>query len=136
MKARLIHPVAVVVEQLDAENTDFDEVTGEPAQQVDEFGTDVAVATKVAISMPGQIAWQEKYAYNAGQGGQVLKSSGYVLFERGTLEEMGVTLALNDRITSVDEDAVDLVIVGLTTTGHYRHWTLMRATFLDRAKGM
>lgn len=117
----LLHPVDVVVEQIDRGATVYDDDAREPIQ---------AASRKVQVTLPGQPKWGASNRLEATAGGPVDNAQGYVLFRSIDLEAAGVALGNNDRLLFQGRE---VYIVRLQPMGHYNGQAkLVRAWFADR----
>jgi len=122
----LIHPIRVVVQQIDTAATVYDPDTREPVQQA---------ARKTNVVLPGQPKWVSEESLGIARAGSSPSASGYVLFRMVDLTAAGVTLRLNDRITMQGHLVDEVYIVRLQPLGHYpgqNGASLIRAWFADR----
>lgn len=123
---RLIHPVDVVIEQIDDADTAWDEDAREPVFQA---------ARSAAVTLKGQASYGSSKDLSFEQAGRRENESGYVLFRTRDLEAASVTLRPNDRITKIGDVDHDAYITRLEPKGHYPGYnsTLVKAHFADRA---
>lgn len=130
----LIHPVPIVIEQIDQERQEdnagdgtwFDDDFREPVQQA---------ARAASIQCPGQPKWGSSSRLGASLAGAESEATGYVLFRYVDLEAKSITLRKNDRFTLIGKQATDVYIVSLRPEGHYTDQggaTLLKAFFKDR----
>lgn len=122
---RLLHPVVVVLEQIDRAATVYDEDTREPVQQA---------ARKAAISLPGQASYGSSKEHSLKPYGPEEGESGYVTFLARDLETRSIVLSVGDRITAIGKVEHDAYIGRLQPMGHYPEFgnTLVRAYYQDR----
>lgn len=131
MLPRLLHPVAVQIEQIARASTIVDADYREPVQQA---------IRSPRITCPGQVNWSMDDRVRASLIGAERESEGYVLFRRCDLRALGIAeLKQNDRIVAIGAGAnarpVDLYIIGLRFEGHYPDQggaALVKAFFKDR----
>ena len=123
---RLLHPVPVLLEQIDTSTTLYDEDAREPIQQA---------AHKTVVELSGQVKYGSSKEQSYELGGIRENERGYVLFRTVDLEAKSVTLQLNDRITKIGNVTHDSYIVRLEPAMHYpAHGnTGLKAYFSDRA---
>lgn len=122
----LSHPVPIIIRQLDKATTLYDDDYREPIQQSRRLA---------AVTIPGQVSWGNDKRLVETRGGVELTSTGYVVFRYVDLNGMGITLQLDDRITSMGGVTCDLYIVSFRPMGHYPDVggpTLLKALFDDR----
>jgi len=124
---RLIHPVDVIVEQVDHSTTYYDEDAREEIQ---------IVGRDVQKTVQGQIKWVEQQALSYEKAGVGEGSRGYVLFRKVDLDAASITLQPNDRIKKMGHVDTDVYINRLEWLGHYPDQSgpaLIKAYFIDRA---
>lgn len=108
----LVQPVDVVVEQLDADATVYDENAREAIGQVARSDA-ITLSAQISYGKTDGPAWKF-----GGQGGVSSDSTGRVAFLKRTLDAAGVTLARGDRITSVAGNVQNLYLTEEKLTGH------------------
>lgn len=122
----LLHPVKVTLQQIDREQTIYDEETREPIQRVER---------KTDKTVNGQVRWGAEKALKPTEGGAQEDSEGYVLFRYVDLKKNNIKLDLNDRIIKIGWQEHDLYITKLLPLAHYMDQngaTLVRAYFMSR----
>jgi hypothetical protein len=122
----LIHPVPVVIRQIDKANTAYDEEYREPIQRV---------ARRNNTTLPGQVKWANDKRVQYTRGGNRYDADGYVLFRYVDLASVGITLNINDRFMEIGGLAVDVYIKHFQPQGHYPDAggpTLVKAFFGDK----
>jgi len=124
-RPKLIHPVDVVLEQVDDGETAWDDQAREPVFQA---------AHSAAVTLKGQASYGSSADLSFERAGRRENESGYVLFRTADLEAAGVALRPNDRITKVGNVDHDVYITRLEPKGHYPKFghTLVKAYFADR----
>lgn len=122
---RLLHPVSVVLEQIDRAATLYDEDTRAPLQQA---------ARRASITIPGQASYGSSKDHMARAFGPLEQESGYVTFLQRDLEAHSITLGIGDRITAIGNTTQNAYITRLQPMGHYPEFgnTLVRAYYQDR----
>lgn len=122
---RLLHPVVVVVEQIDKASTVYDEDTREPVYQA---------SRHAAVSLPGQASYGSSKERSYAAYGPSEDESGYITFLMRDLTAQSVRLCIGDRISKIGNVDHDAYINKLQPMGHYPEFgaTLMRAYFQDR----
>lgn len=92
MRPRLVHPVVVVVEQIDPAAQSIDPVFQQP----------LGVTTKLTFTLRGQVKTvrSQPLTMTAGGAEPTTNSDGHVTFEASALTAAGVTLRPGDVITS------------------------------------
>lgn len=116
MIPRLIHPVDVVVQQVNGAGTTIDADFREP------IGT---VAT-TSVTLSGQLSEGRGRSLAMGAGGDTptANSTGHVVFEIDALavanDGAGVVLHIGDRITSIAGGTVNHRITRIEDKAHYR----------------
>lgn len=122
----LLHPVPIVLQQLDTSNTVYDDDYREPVQQ----------ASRVSnTTLSGQVKWIHDDAMAHSRGGVRGDESGYVLFRYTDLAAASVTLRQNDRFITIGGVETDVYITRVRPMGHYPDQggpTMVRAYFRDR----
>lgn len=122
----LLHPVPVVIRQIDKANTHYDSDFREPVQRV---------ARRNNVTLPGQIAWANDKRVQYTRGGNRYDADGYVLFRYVDLNAAGITLAVDDRFITLGGLAVNVYIKHFQPMGHYTDAggpTLVKAFFGDK----
>lgn len=121
----LIHPVDVILEQVDAGSTVWDVDGSEPVQQMSRVSP---------ITLKGQAKYGASKEAGNEAGGPTEEERGYVLFRQKDLNAVSVVLKINDRITQIGTVTHDSYITRLEPCGHYpAHGnTLVKAYFADR----
>jgi len=135
----LIHPVPIVIEQIDKTRQEdnagqgswFDDDFREPIQQA---------AHKAIVTCVGQPRWGDAQKLGASRTGPESEARGYVLFRYVDLEAQNITLQQNDRLLKIGKLDTNVYIISLRPEGHYSDQggaTLVKAFFKDRqpAKG-
>lgn len=128
IRPRLIHPVWIIVQKVDKDNTEYRANAREAIKTV-ERGPEVRVRA--------QVQWARRKDPNAARTGIVHGASGYVLFDMRDLETLDYTPGDGDRITTIGAlTGLSLYMTAQTPAGHYdgRHW-LLRVDFTDKAPG-
>lgn len=123
---RLIHPVDIVVEQIDRSQTYYDDEAREPVQQIER---------SAQVTLPGQVKWEEQFGLEQKKSGVRETSRGYVLFRKADLDGQSVVLQLNDRIVKMGHVETDVYLDSLEWLGHYQDQSgpsLQKAFFTDR----
>lgn len=92
MIPRLIHPVVVVVEQIDPASQTIDSVFQQP----------VGVPAKLTRTLRGQVTTKRAQSLQMNSGGAegTANSDGHVVFEKAALEAASVTLHAGDVIVA------------------------------------
>lgn len=122
----LLHPVPVVIQQLDMAATTQDPDYREPIQQA---------SRKIKTTVPGQVKWEGDKELTFNKGGVQQKADGYVLFRYVDLEAASITLRDNDRFTKIGNLDTDVYVMKLLPNSHYEDQggaTLVKAFFADR----
>lgn len=122
---RLLHPVPVVLEQIDMAATVYDSDSREPVQQA---------ARKTSVTLPGQMKYGESKSAGMSSTGLEAGENGYALFRIRDLHFANITLQIGDRIRSAGDTVHDAYITRLQPIGHLPRWnsTLIKAFFADR----
>ena len=112
MIPRLIHPIEVVLSQVNRIGTTYDEIFREPVG---------AVAT-TTITLQGQLReLRGQSLKQTGAGADPVSNAlGRVVFEVAALDAAGVTLHLGDRITSLGGRSVNYRVLRLEDHAHYQ----------------
>lgn len=109
-KPNLIHPIRVIIEQVDQSGTVFDEEAKEPVRNV---------ATK-RVELEAQVKWFVAGDPKPEDAGVHLDARGHLLFRIGDLEDMNVSINRQDRITKIGKMVTeDLYIRGFAPNAHY-----------------
>lgn len=122
----LLHPVPIIIQQLDTANTEYDSRHREPIQQS---------ARKTNQIVNGQVNFIKQKEMFITNGGIELKADGYILFRYYDLDSKSITLQINDRISKIGNINTDYYIIKLTPRGHYPEFggaTLVKAYFNDQ----
>jgi len=111
MIPRLVHPVAVVVEQVDPAAQTIDPVFQQP----------IGTPAKLTRTLRGQVRTARAQSLQMGAGGAepTTNSDGHVTFEASALAAAGVTLRAGDVITSEGGFAVRHRILRVEPHGTY-----------------
>lgn len=116
MIPRLIHPVEVVIAQVNGASTTIDADFREPVGNV----------ATTSVTLSGQLAEGRGRSLNMSAGGDTptANSTGHVVFEIDALTAAGAVLHLGDRITSIAGGAVNHRITRIEDKVHYagRAW--------------
>jgi len=107
---RLLHPVPVVVEQIDRQATAYDRDAREAVQ---------VVARKVTFTMSGQAKWISDMSLEAVKEGAIERASGYVLFSLAELRAASRMIVRGDRFTSIGGRDCDAYVERTEPTAHY-----------------
>ena len=122
----LIHPVPVIIEQLDEGETYYDEDAREPIQDG---------ARPVQVTLQGQVEWRSQKNAQQTRAGVVEGADGYVLFRLIDLAAAGITIDREDRFARIGGIDTDVYVHRLEWVGHYPEFggpTLLKAYFEDR----
>lgn len=128
----LLHPIPVVIQQLERTEAVSDDDYREPVQQA---------IHGPQIICPGQVAWTSTEFLEAGVLGADSRADGYILFRTVDLRAVGLAvLKQNDRFLKIgvgpNAIEVDLYVVNLRYSGHYADQggaSLVKAFFKDRS---
>ena len=127
VQPRLLHPVPIVIQQMDQSTTMYDDDYREPIQQSQRFAN---------VTLPGQVKWTVGLdELKMERGGVRLEAEGYVLFRYKDLKAKNITLKKDDRLITIGGVEVDVYITKIQPMGHYPSAagpTLVRAWFNDR----
>lgn len=135
----LIHPVPIVIEQID--KTRQEDNAGAGSWFDDDFREPVQQAARAAtVTVVGQPRWGDAQKLGASRSGPESEANGYVLFRYVDLEGKSIELQQNDRFLKIGKLNTNVYIVSLRPEGHYDDIggaTLVKAFFKDRqpAKG-
>ena len=123
--ARLLHPVDVVIEQMDRPNTQYDSRAKEPIRQV---------SRKSSVQLRAQVLWITENEQMKVSGGITLSDDGYLLFEQRDLDAQSITLQPGDRITQIGAlTGQNLFFTKFRPMGHYPGGhQLLRGYFEER----
>jgi len=122
----LIHPIPVVLEQLDKAATLYDEDAQEP----------IGRPEYTQVRLQAQVKWRAIDDPDWMWSGRRESWKGYLLFKRSTLVTRGVTIAKGDQITTIGHRACRLYVEEFEDAGHYPDIGgngLMLAFFSDRS---
>jgi len=122
---RLLHPVDIILEQLDIASTYYDDDARESIQQV---------ARKTSVTIKGQANWGAQMELSPTKTGAREGSRGYVLFRKVDLDAAGISLKDNDRFKKIGDIDTDVYVSRLEWLGHYPGHggpTLVKAYFED-----
>lgn len=123
---RLLHPVDIVIQQINRAGTRQDDDYREPIQRTTRH------ANK---TVPGQVKWESEREESDQPIGVVEEANGYVLFRYVDLNAKSVTLAIGDKFIKTGNVDTNVYIVRLEPCGHYADQlgpTMVKAHFLDR----
>lgn len=122
----LIHPVPIVIRQIDESETIYDDDMREPVQQT---------VRGASVTVNGQVKWGMEKSFTSTARGAEEGSDGYVLFRYVDLAAAGITLKREDRFLKLGNVDVDVYVKALRPEGHYSDQggpTLVKAFFADR----
>ena len=122
----LIHPVPIIIQQIDKDTTLYDEDYREPIQQS---------RRKARVTVPGQVAWGADTRLVTNRAGVESSSTGYIIFRYIDLDAQSIVLQLDDRIISLGGVEADLYVISFRPMGHHvdrQKPTLLKALFADR----
>lgn len=129
MLPRLLHPIPVVIERLDTDNTIYDENAREPIG---------LAARKTSVTIDAQISYDSSQIVSEFYG-NTIKTNGYLIFRRVDLESANIMPVLEDKIVKLGtgDAAVTtaLYIVGIDYRAHYPDqggWTLLKCWYSDK----
>ena len=125
---RLLHITQITIQQIDEDNTFYDEDYREPAQQS---------ARKANIVLQGQVTWErhENVRNRHIEIGDIGDSDGAIMFRIADLARLGIELQINDRIIKMGLVNLDCYISSFQYTGHYAHLNgpaFIKAFFVDK----
>jgi len=125
-RPNLIHPISVVIDQVDPEATAWDEEAREPVRQT---------KTK-RITVDAQVKWFNMDDPKAREAGVGYYARGYLLFSVSELLEAGISINRQDRVVKIGFMSVqDTYIRGFAPMGHYPDQNgagLLKAYFGDK----
>ena len=124
MRPRLIHPLPVILEQLNRGGTDWDPDFDEPVEGEATYDDPVTLSGQVNYSAVSQLV--------TGGSAWLKDSIGRLVFLKADLEAAGITLGIGDKITSIDGREVAYYILEPRPQGHYDTATLIFAFFGDK----
>lgn len=124
--ARNLHPVDVVIEQMDRPNTNYDSRAKEPIRQV---------KRKPQIQLKAQVLWIWQNEQSKAPGGVELDDDGYLLFQQRDLDAQSVILQPGDRIESIGTQTnLNLFFTKFRPMAHYKGGhQLLRGYFEERS---
>jgi hypothetical protein len=126
VQPNLLHPVPVVVEQIDKTTTYYDDDAREPIQYA---------ARPTQTTVQGQVEWRAQKNEEHRRTGTVEGASGYVLFRRVDLAAVSLNLQIEDRLARIGDIDTDVYVHRLEWVGHYPDKggpTMVKAYFQDR----
>lgn len=109
----LVHPVDIILEQLNEGETVYDENAREAIGQVARAAP-IPLSAQVSYGKTDGPSWKF-----GGQGGVSSDSLGRVAFMKRDLDTAGVTLARGDRIASIAGNAQNLYLTEEKLAGHF-----------------
>lgn len=116
MRPRLIHPVEVVIEQVDADATVVDP----------DFEQPVGAVVREPVTLHAQQRLTRGNVLRQGAAGAdpLSNAVGHLVFEIDALTAAGVTLRVGDRITRIGTEALDYRVLALEDRAPYsgRFW--------------
>lgn len=122
----LIHPIAIVIEQITTGGTIYDPDTREPIQQA---------ARAARVTCPGQVSWTLDKSYRPEPQGPQEESIGYIMFRYADLNALGITIKREDRFAKMGWQDTDVYVTKVQPMGHYPDQngaSLVRCYFKDR----
>lgn len=123
---RLIHPVRVILEQIDKSATAFNENAREPIRAV----------KRKRLELYAQIKWDTMDEPEARRAGMGLNNSGYFLVQLEDTVEKGIDINRGDKVVQIGSMVFeDLFVTGFQPMGHYQQGaTLLKVVFKSRAE--
>jgi hypothetical protein len=124
-QARLLHPINVVIEMMDRNNTEYDPRAKEPIRQV---------SRKNQVQLKAQVLWIWENEQKKVVGGITLGDDGYLLFEQRDLDALGIVLQPGDKIVQIGTlTNQSLFFTKFRPMGHYPGGhQLLRGYFEER----
>lgn len=122
----LIHPVPIILQQLEKTNTFYDDDYREPIQQPTYSDN---------IELVGQISMFSKDEYILTPGGSQEQSSGYVLFRYHDLSSKSIIIKQHDRFMNIGVFETDVYVIRAKPMASYTDRggaTLVKVYFTDR----
>ncbi len=107
---RLLHPVPIVLEQINKGTTIYDEDSREPIQQA---------SRPVKVDLQAQVKWSSQFSEENTRVGTVESASGYLLFLKVDLDAKSIVLQLEDRFSRIGTRDTDVYITRLRPVIHY-----------------
>lgn len=125
IRPRLVHPVWVVIQPLDAVQTTYDSGAREQIP---------GLARKAQVRIKAQVHWSRLMDVEQTATGNVERYDGYLAFERSALQEAEYAPASGDRVVSVEGATADLYLQpNAQQRGQYgQQHNLVRVFFRDR----
>jgi len=106
----LIHPVPIVVEQIDKDEIEWDEDAQEPVG-AEEYTSEV--------TLQAQVHWRSIDDPDWTWSGRDDSTKGYVLFLWADLRARSITIAVGDHIRKIGDRDVDLYVESFEDAAHY-----------------
>ena len=121
---RLIHPVRVILDQIDKGSTAFNENAREPVREV----------KRKRLEIQAQIKWDSMDDPEARRAGIGLNQSGYFLVQLEDVVEQGIEFHRGDKVVQIGPMVFeDLFVTGFQPMGHYQQGaTLLKVMFRNR----
>lgn len=111
MRPRLIHPVEVVLEQIDADATMVDADFEQPVGEV--------VREPVTLRAQQRLTRGNLLRQGAAGADPLSNAVGHLVFEIDALAAAGVTLRVGDRITRIGTETLDYRVLALEDRAPY-----------------
>ena len=109
-RPNLIHPILILIDQVDPEKTEWDEEAREPIRQTK--------TNRIAVN--AQVKWFQQGDPKAKEAGDMLDARGYLLFSVSELMNAGISINRQDRVVKIGYMTVeDTYIRGFAPMAHY-----------------
>ena len=128
MIPRLIHPIDVLVEQLDSTATTIDGDFREPVNAA-------GAVFRPAVLLRAQVTWGTKDAFRRSPGGDEYQADGHLTFLRADLDALGTELHKGDRVRAAADQTYRYRVVALEPAGHYNSRPSLVKAMFKRLEG-
>lgn len=121
MRPKLIHPIDVVLKNVDKSGTTYDDDFDEPSGDV-VYGT--------AFTISGQVRLNKFNRFEGNITGFEYKGDGYVLVTKADATK----IEINAMITTIDGESVEYYVLEKAPSAHYEHSNFKRIYFESKDK--
>jgi hypothetical protein len=125
---RLIHPVDVLVDQVDIATTTIDTDFREPVNPG-------GATFRPSVRLRAQNTWGAKDEFRRSMGGDEFQADGHLTFLRADLDAAGVQLHKGDRISAAADQTYRYRVVAVEPAGHYNGRPYLVKAMFKRLEG-
>jgi hypothetical protein len=128
MIPRLVHPIDVLVEQVDSVATTVDADFREPVNAA-------GAVFRPPVQLRAQITWGTKDEFRRSPGGDEYQSDGHLTFLRAELDARGIQLHKGDRVEATADQTYRYRVVAVEPAGHYNSRPYLVKAIFRRLEG-